>query len=279
VVLTKPRRERSKRASLRVWAFSIAASLWPAIALAQPSVEDAAIARRLFEQGVQCGDGGDWACAAERFGQAYALRPSPVIALNWAQALARVGRVVESSELLARVARDATAPEDLRERARVERAEIEPRISTIRVSITGARREVAFELDGRPFPAALISTAVPVDPGEHVVHAFDGASRIAEARATLEPGAREEITLAIPEPAVDDPEPVEVVVEPTREIAEAIAPREAESEDGASGWWIALGVGGGVAVIAAATVLVFVLMGADAAQAPFEGSLGLVEVR
>jgi hypothetical protein len=249
-------------------------------AAAQPTVEDTAIARSLFEQGVGCADQNDWACAANRFGQAHTLRPSPVIALNWGQALARLGRFVEAAELIGRVARNGDASAELRTRARSLLAEIEPQLGSIRVVLDGASREVSLELDGRAFATALVATDVPVDPGEHVIRALAEGNAVAEARGTVAPGASLELRLEIPD-AVAEPTPIEETEPEPESIASPVsivAVDPEEEEESSSGVWVGIAIGGGVLAAAAAAVLVVVFVTSQG-QDMFEGTLGVVELR
>lgn len=276
----KPRRREANRAiALRVWPLGLILTfLFDQPAAAQPSVEDTAIARRLFEQGLACADQNDWACAANRFGQAHTLRASPVIALNWGQALAQLGRLVEAAELIGRVARNDETSGALRTRARTMLAEIEPQLGSIRVVLDGASREVALELDGRSFATALAATDVPVDPGEHVIRALSEGTAVAEARGTVAPGASLELRLEIPESA-SDPEPAPIE-EPAPDVAPLVStvPVGPEEEESSSGIWVGLAIGGGVLVAAAAAVLV-ILFATSEGQPMFEGSLGVIELR
>lgn len=243
-------------------------------AAAQETVRDAAVARRLFQEGVACGDAEDWTCAAARFEQAYASRPSPVIASNWAEALAHVGRLVEAHELFGRVERDAAAPRALVERARAQREALAPRLGGLRVRLE-SDHAVVVEVDGRPLAPALLDTDLPTDPGEHHVVVRDGTAVVTEATVTLGEGAHELALLTVPsaESAATVELPAPFVQEPTPS-AIVTAPNDDHTE---RDWFAALGIGG--AAVVAIGAVVGVVVATSAGADPFVGTLGFVEVR
>jgi predicted transcriptional regulator len=148
-----------------------ASSAPPAVASPPGEIERQAAARALFEEGLRHADAGRWGEAADRFERAYALRPTPEIAYNWATALGRLGRLVRASELLRQVERDPQAPAGVRRAAGARLAKLRPRIGRLTVRVEGAAAGAPVLLDGRPLDAALVGVAFPIDPGLHSLEA------------------------------------------------------------------------------------------------------------
>lgn len=154
--------------------FVVVTTLTSTAAAARAGDEPAqqAAARALFDQGLEALRAERWDAAADRFGRAYALRPTPEIAYNLSSALIRTGRLVRASELLRRVSADAEAPGPVRTAARTRLKELLPRLGKLTVRVEGDPALV--RLDGKPLDPAVLGVAFPVDPGTHSVEATQG---------------------------------------------------------------------------------------------------------
>lgn len=198
----------------------VALSLGSSIVHAQAALrrgDDAhttAAARATFLEGLACADREDWPCAVERFGRARAMRASPVILSNHAIALAHVGRVVEASETFRALARDPSAPAELRASAERGVTELAPRIGRITIELVGAAEGVSVSMDETEVDASLLGIAIPSDPGDHVIDARRDGSVVASARVHLVAAASERVELEVPADA------------PTRDVA-TLAPSAA----------------------------------------------------
>lgn len=165
----------------------------------QQSNQQVALARALFEEGVALGDKGDWAGAADRFGRAYALKPTAGIAFNWASALSAVGKLTQASELLEGVSRDPKAAPDLKAESDKKLAEIAPRRPRLTVHVDASIAERAtVQVDGNDWPRAVWDVSAPVDPGQHVAAAYDGERELARAELSLSEGESGELALGAP---------------------------------------------------------------------------------
>jgi hypothetical protein len=231
--------------------------------LAQSDTTRAAAARSLFTDGVAHAQRAEYAAAADRFQRAYELMPTPSIAFNLASALVPLGRLVEASELLARVLRDDSIPQQLRDSAAQQRDRIEPRIARLELRLVGVATDVRVELDGIEHPSATIGVAVPIDPGEHEVRALRGAREVARARVQLDDGERRALTLEL---TPDAPPPVPDVPDAALQTSESDVRRGGGDEG-----WIALGVGLGVVAVGAVVVLV-VLLATPGSPTPLGGN-------
>lgn len=139
-----------------------------AYAQAAPSDDETAQARALFAEGLELADGGDWERAVHRFRRALELRDAAPVRYNLATSLARMGRLVEALEEVARVVDMADADEEVRAAAQQLREEITPRLGRLSVLVDGETEGTHVTVDGRPWEAAS-GVAAPSDPGVRVV--------------------------------------------------------------------------------------------------------------
>ncbi len=237
--------------------FAIGAS-----ASAQDDPERSALARSLFQEGVELARTERFEEAADRFRRAYEIRQAPAIAFNLASALARLGRVVESSEVLQQVLRAPDVTADLRAAAELQLSELAPRLARVTVRTTGDLDDVRLQLDERDLPAAAIGVAVPIDPGAHVARALRDDREIAREELEVAEGQSVELTLAIPARSA----PAEALrVDPDP------APMGGAPPSDDSGIWIGVGVGI-AAVVIAGVVVSAVLLSAPGAPAAIPGN-------
>jgi hypothetical protein len=180
------------------WAFVCCLALFVTPRAYAQSAQETALARSLFSEGVTLADKADWAGAADRFGRAYALKPTSGIAFNYASALIELGRYVEASELLRVVARDAQASEDLRRQSEEKLRFAEPHIAYLSVHVEGdAGAKARVDVDDHEWPRVAWGVASPLDPGSHKVRCVvDGVERAHE-EVELTPGQRGEVTLKV----------------------------------------------------------------------------------
>ena len=121
-------------------------------------------ARLLFEQGIAHVEASEWALAEQSFRRVLAIRSSPVVAYNLASALAQLGRLIESAELLRVVVRDPAVDAATRDPAQQLLAEIEPRICSLTVRVqgdtAGARRQLERALSALQSPRPVLHATV-----------------------------------------------------------------------------------------------------------------------
>ena len=153
------------------------------LASAQSAVSDAdrSTARSLAEKGAADFKSADYKSAVDKFERAYAIAKVPKLALWYARALVKIGRLVEASERYAEATRlEASGPKAAEQRAAQADAESErqlllPRIPTLLITVEGAAgASTEVTIDGVPVPPALLSEARPVNPGKHQVKARRG---------------------------------------------------------------------------------------------------------
>ncbi|HEX5659352.1 MAG TPA: hypothetical protein VFX59_19290 [Polyangiales bacterium] len=156
--------------------------------------QQSALARALFDEGVALGDAGEWVGASDRFGRAYALRPTPNVAYNWASALIETHALVQAQELLLSVQRDETASPELKRACSEQSAALAQRIPHVRFEVQ-TDRDLALDVDGRSWPRAAWNVTSPLDPGPHVARLHDGGRELAREEFSLREGEASTVSL------------------------------------------------------------------------------------
>ncbi len=238
-----------------------------------------ATARSLFEEGVGYAEAGKWGDAAEKFQRSLALRPSQVVAFNLATALMELGRLVEASELLEGVRRDATTTPQMKRRVDTLLETLRPQLAWLTVQLQGDNTGVAV-LDGQPLPQAALGVARAVDPGKRTLEVRVDGRVVWSQSITVNAGQSEAAVIDVPsepEPAPTQATPAPTPAQtaaaaatPTTDATEHTAP---DREDGSSGPWLWVGIGG-VVVIGAVVAVIAATSGGTEPAAPLTGSLG-----
>jgi hypothetical protein len=188
--------------SSRFWsavAFTVALSVH---ASAQ-QVDDAtrSAARQLATDGSAAYQADDYAQAYDRFNRAYQLVHVPTVGIWAARSLVKLGRFVEASERYLEVERTplaADAPAEhhkVQQDAKDERAQLLPRIPSVRVLLEGAApAEVFVSLNDELLQSALLGVKRPVDPGKLRVKGVRG-EQVVEASVDLPEGVSKDVAL------------------------------------------------------------------------------------
>jgi hypothetical protein len=223
----------------------------PTLAPAQPSEQNTAAARALFDEGRSLASEDRWSEAADRFRRALDLRASPAIRYNLAVALEHEGKLVDAAEQLQAAVREAGPRDAARGAAEELLATVEPRIARLTIVVGDTLAGAEVSLDGRTLPTADLGVAMPVDPGRHVVRARLGAAE-ASREIDLADGADERLSAPVPAPrtSATAPHGSPEIVPPPRPPG-ARSPGHSEPAGGIS-WPFVLGgvglVGAGLAL-------------------------------
>ncbi|HEU4582963.1 MAG TPA: hypothetical protein VFS67_32110 [Polyangiaceae bacterium] len=167
---------------------------------AQEAGRNPAAAQALFEEAQRGVGAGDYEQACPKFKASYELDPAGGTLLNLADCLEKQGRSASAwsafKDALVAAQRDGRSE-------RVEYAQqhiraLEPKLSylTVEVPASSSVGELSVHVDGTPLAAAAWGTALPVDPGEHVLHAEAPGFEPLDQKLTIGgAGAREVFTL------------------------------------------------------------------------------------
>ena len=187
---------------------SIALAVLPARALAEPAGAPVAMAETLFQEGKQLLERGEAHAACPKLAESLRLDRATGTLLALAMCHEVEGRLASAwGEYLEVVARAKTdGRPDREEAARQWAHKLEARLSTLSIAIPAAVAEIPglrVQRDGVSVEAPSWSTAVPVDPGPHVVTAA-APGRETWTTTVVVAGVAEHQTVTVPLLAADD---------------------------------------------------------------------------
>jgi tetratricopeptide (TPR) repeat protein len=231
-------------------------------------------ARALANDGMVAYQAGDYKSAEESLSRAFASFPAPTLALWSARALEKLGKLVEAEDryrAAERASVNAGEPEAQRKAkvdARKDRAELLPRIPTLKVRVEGAPLAgVIVRVDGVAIASERLEQPILVNPGERLVTAERGPD-LEQVKASLAQGEHKSVLLKFDvKPRADqalDAYLAEPEAQPPASAAgQAVPAQDWSTSSGSSGWrsvgWAAVGVGG--AGLATSVVLAIVANG------------------
>jgi len=257
-----------------------------ALVLAAPGrarADDAADARRLFDQATPVLRARRFAEARDLLRRSLTLHPSAATAFNLAVALRGTGETTEAVATFDSVlgGRFGTISSDEAAQVGRLRAETARDLGTLEIQASGAP-QLELIVDGAA--AATIDDRSrivrQVDAGRHRVEARATDGRHAEREIDVERGATAPVVLVLPAAPAPRAEPAraQVLDEPRRGGGHASASVGDEGDGGSSSavWWIA----GGVVVAAGVAIVAWLLLsgGADPTTDPIWGRTGTLEV-
>jgi hypothetical protein len=146
----------------------------PAQAAAQDPTEGAlAAAREMFKDGKDLEAKGAWADALAMFKKVAEVKMTPQVRFHIALCDEKLGRLVSAIngfELAAQEAgRAGKSAADVAENAPPRAAALRKRVAVVNLVVKGRLSHSRILMDGAPVAAALIGSAIPVDPGRHTV--------------------------------------------------------------------------------------------------------------
>jgi hypothetical protein len=177
--------------------------LFPAALLAQDA-GDMATARALGTEGLRLAEAGNCAEAVERLARAEKLFHAPTTLERLGECQVKLGRIVEGTESLRRVARERLpegAPSAFaRAQARAAEA-LEaalPHLARLRVEVIGASgTDVVLKIDGQAVSSASIGVERPIDPGAHVIEASATGFKNVQSHVQVGEGSSQSTSLTL----------------------------------------------------------------------------------
>lgn len=171
------------------------------------SASDKAAAEALFHDGRQLFDAGNYAAACAKFTESERLDPAPGTLLNLAGCYEKNGQTASAWATFkeAGAASHQKGRADWEELARTRAAALEPNLSRLTIVVAASSTEGLQVLrDGAVVGQAEWGTAIPVDPGTHLVEAR-APSRTAFQQSVAVAGAGASVSVSVPELAVAAP--------------------------------------------------------------------------
>jgi hypothetical protein len=251
------------RSPSRSFSLSIAAAL--AVAASTASAQDdansadVAAARELGIEGVRLADSGDCAGAIDRLARAEHMHHAPTTLERLGECQVKVGKIVEGTEALRRVVREALSPSappafvGAQDRARQMLADAKPKIALLKIAVAAPHdAEFSLKVDGEAVPLANLNANRPMDPGEHVIEASGPRLLPARAKVKLAEGGSDSVALTL---QIDPNAPPVPVATPPGGIGGSVGAPPNGEHGGSSNHtaaYVAFGVGGAALVVGAA---------------------------
>ncbi len=175
-------------------------------AAAEPAAEELAAARQLFIDGMALEKAGDYSAALKKFETVAQVRMTPSVRYHLALCHEQLGPLVDALngfELAAEEARAAGDKfRDVAENAPPRADALRMRVGRVRVVVKGTLRTSVILIDGKKLSPALVGTAIPLDPGEHVIEARRDGALVEAKKISVEAGGRREVELTVNDPLV-----------------------------------------------------------------------------
>lgn len=171
------------------------------------SAEDTAAARALFAEARKLAAAGDFATACPKFEESQRLEPGVGTQFNLADCWEHIGRTASAWALFLEVAnRTRLAGQVEREQvARRRAAALEPRLSTLTVTVEQQIEGLEIRRGEVIVGAAQVGVATPVDPGEQLIRATAPGYEPWSGRVDVPPdGGAEAVVVPRLVPAVAD---------------------------------------------------------------------------
>jgi hypothetical protein len=187
-----------KRGSFQVWGFSLSLLMVSVAHSAHAQAGNKAAAEALFDEGRRLMAADQFAAACAKFEASQALDPGVGTSLNLADCYEKSGRTA-SAWAQFRETMSAAHKAGSSERERIARQHVqslEPKLSYLTIA-TWKGQDVQVTRDGITVDAAVLGTAIPVDPGEHVV-AASAANKRAWSTTVSVGATADRISVAVP---------------------------------------------------------------------------------
>jgi hypothetical protein len=138
---------------------------------AEISASDKATAAALFAEARALFDQGKTAEALAKYEASQRLDPTVGALLNIARCHEKLGHyasawgAADAAEILAKKLGD----EERRAYSANWKKQLDPKLARLRIDVAPDAQGIQIRLDGKPLPAGALSSALPVDPGDHAV--------------------------------------------------------------------------------------------------------------
>jgi hypothetical protein len=181
----------------------------PVSAQEDNDASETAAARSLALDGIKLADAGRCDEAIEKLARAEKLHHAPVVLGRLGECQVSLGRLVEGTETLRKMLREAVALDappvvsKARERAAAVLERAKGRIGALHIVVKGPSETagVLVNVDGQPMHAALLDADRPTDPGEHLVEASAPGYLAASTRVNVGSGDKQHVVLNLePDP-------------------------------------------------------------------------------
>jgi tetratricopeptide (TPR) repeat protein len=180
----------------RALPLAVACALVSAPARADVTAEQRAAAQVLFDDARQLMTDKRYAEAGAKLEESLRLDPALGTLLNLAECQSQLGKTASAWANFQDGAFQAKSRGDTKREAlaRAKAAALEPRLSTLKVN---AAPGAEIRRDGALIAASALTSALPVDPGEHVISASAPGKKVWQTRVVVKDGA-DRVVLDVP---------------------------------------------------------------------------------
>ena len=201
------------------------AATWSGVVLAQPSTPQAQ-----FDYGLAEMEAGRFATGCPALSESYRLDPRPGVLFTLAECENKWGKLASAFthyqaylDLFERMRDDEKAHQRGRDRvATVQRDRLRDELPQLAIALPAtAPAGTTVTRDGQPLGAPSLGTALPVDPGEHVVVARTPDGVAHETRVTLARGEHRRVVADLTAPVAPPPQPLPPAVPPPESTSTA----------------------------------------------------------
>jgi hypothetical protein len=210
-----------------------------AFAFANPTAQDKAQAETFFRAGRALIANGQIAEACEKFAESQRLDPAPGTLLNLGLCHEREGKTASAWAELTEVAEQPGDDPNRGAFARTRAAEIEKRLSYVRVTVEAPAATQTLFLDGKELGRTGWGTGLPVDPGNHVIEAK--AAGFTPWKTTVQVAAGTK-TLSIAVPRLNAEQVAPPIHESPKSSPVVVPPKESPRATPVAAW-VTLGAG------------------------------------
>jgi len=166
-----PQPRRKARGGARIACLCVLSLLcWDGAALAAPGSDDLPRARALFREAEQLERDARWQAAAVKLEAALGVKETPGLRYHLAFCQERLGQLVKALDNYERagalIAAGADAP-DVSDLLGVARADLEQRVPTLTVRVSGSYQGVRMLIDEQAVDANRVGHPIRLDPGTH----------------------------------------------------------------------------------------------------------------
>jgi hypothetical protein len=237
----------------------IAITTWAGTASAQT---DSAAARALFSEGRQLMSAEKYAEACPKFEESLRLDPGMGTQFNLAHCWEKVGRTASAWAMFLDVAAAARASnQPQRETAAKERAAaLEPKLTRMRIVVPDPAPDAKIFRDDQEIGKAAWGTAMPIDPGDHVIRVSAEGKKEWTQDVKVPPTSR---TFSVTVPPLEDLPVAQASPPPDKQevVSDTSSPHDNGSSGGGGGSKVPALVIGGVGIAGLAVGTVFAVQG------------------
>ena len=236
--------------------------------VAAQSPADVALARQLFNEGLELSKAGNWEGAREKLSRSLALKRAPITLYTLGVAEMKGGHLVAALEHLHAFVALPREPgtERFEEPAKKAIADMEARVGRVTIAVTPAdATDLEVTVDDVVVPRAALDHARIVDPGDHVIAAKAPGYRPANKSVSVAPSAKVDVALTLePLPAETAPKQVAPEPAPAAEPPPKLLPKDESEGPSFLGPALMMGLGAAIAGAGIAVGLVAVQRAEDA---------------